>query len=191
MIFYSLALLCACGPQDGNLGDLYVQAQNKYDAGKLDEAGRIFREIYEKEPGYANAAVMLARIDFYQKNFPAAIEYLEASLSHDDRNMNARLWLAKARHANGESAAALKIIDEFVALDSGNIHAWFVKGQIHESLGKLDLAIAAYKRSVDESRVLALSYSRLQAIYGKADVGSRSEWYAAEAERLLNQDRPR
>ncbi len=98
-------------------------------------------------------------------NSPAAAEDFEAVLSIKPKHFKALVNLSRAQIGLEEYEEALVSVDQAIALDSTDAHAWRVRGRVLHSWGEATEAIAAYRKSIELLEDNPYAYNNLGFLY--------------------------
>lgn len=185
-----LALASCGGPvQDPVVDAKYETALKEYANQELDAARELLTEVLDEAPGYPGVRVMLGKIHYHQQEYERALELFESARDENSADLTALTWIARTQRIRGETTAALAAIDEVVRYSPSNVEAWYLKGQIHESTGQLDDAIASYRYGLQQGENLALIHLRLAELYGDAGFEDRADLHRADAVQFLGRNR--
>lgn len=72
------------------------EAKRLFEAGKLEESGKILKEVDDDHRDYAAAQFYLGRIAFQQKDYEAALEFFEAAADEKENVADYQEWLGNA-----------------------------------------------------------------------------------------------
>ncbi|MEQ9366824.1 MAG: tetratricopeptide repeat protein [Leptospirales bacterium] len=159
----------------------YQKALEAYAVRDLEQARKLLFELRDESPGYPGVRVMLGKVLYHGQEYDAALELMAEAYEVDAGNLTALMWVSRIYRIQGDARAALQAIDTVVGSDSANIEAWYLKGQVHESLGQIDDAIAAYRYGLQEGEKLALIHMRLEELYRNAGFDQKADAHRAKA----------
>lgn len=130
----------------------------------------------------------LGQIYLEQKKYDLAITQFEKAVKKDPELIEAQYGLAKALHANGEPAEAVKILEELVKIDKkydygnaifGLAECYRLSGQVDKALETYDAVIKAFhffKAYYHYARLLDQKGKKQEAIdYMKSIIGSSKD----------------
>jgi tetratricopeptide (TPR) repeat protein len=130
-------------------------------AGHYDLAAGVLADALKVFPGDAGLKVRLGEVQLRQSNYGAAeatlSEALRAPGSHRAR---AHYLLAFVQYHKGSTPAALKELDDALALAPDMPEAYYQRGEIYAATGRTELARQSYARAV-----------QLRATYTEAILG--------------------
>jgi predicted TPR repeat methyltransferase len=141
------------------------------DAGRLDEAERLFRQVLATDPAEENAKYRLAVISQLQGRNAEAIALYRELLQVKPDAAQVHNNLALALVAAGQLQEAAASYAEAIRLRPDFAEAFNNLGNLQTTLGNADAAIAAYRRAV----ALKPQYAAAWINLGRAHL-ARSEW---------------
>jgi serine/threonine protein kinase/TolB-like protein len=111
----------------------------------------------------ATLAVMLLRINQNDR----AVNILREGLASDPKDESLLNILGYAYAAIGDQAAALQANDQYVALRPGDPNPWDTRGDVFVDFGRLDEALAAYRKALELKPDFQgyTEYLKLAAVY--------------------------
>jgi predicted O-linked N-acetylglucosamine transferase (SPINDLY family) len=125
-----------------------AQAVALHQAGRLDEAARLYLGILQRAPRDFNALHFLGVLRLAQGKPGEAVRLIRQALTVDARFADAHLNLGNALASQGQIEAAAASFCAAIAREPGLAQAHFNLGNALKSLGRLDDAVAAYAQSV-------------------------------------------
>ena len=129
------------------LPDRVAQGYRLFQAGKLDEADALFRQILEAEPHHAIAMTMRGTIQAQQGRLPEAARLLRASLEVDPRQPDALYNCGIVLAGLERFDEALGCYDRALALVPGNPAILNNRGNALAGLKRFDEALANYEQA--------------------------------------------
>ncbi len=177
-----ITILCIsgyfCSNENKELNDRYLNALRKYESGQRVEALKDLHIIYKSDPDYKETRILLGKLNYYEYKFEEAKKFFQEAYDKDSENYGALLWIAKTQFALKEKPEPiLENIQKYLALDSSNIEALYIRGKILENTGKIDLAILNYQQITYQSDKLALAHKSLYEIFEKAGLSQKAEYH--------------
>lgn len=167
--FVCLTLLLQCGGDEAQQQERYAEALQAYNERNHPHAAQILEEILAEDADFANARIMLGKIEYFNRNFERAQSQFEQAHDAAPQNANARVWLARTLLLDSEERArALEILNDLVQSDSAHAEAWYLKGRVHQLQGDSSQAIAAYNSALSRGRSIALAHAELGGLYLEA-----------------------
>lgn len=117
-------------------------------AGRMDEAARLWMQVLELAPEHPQALFHLAQYRLMQKDFASAISLFERAARADPNAPAIPLNLSFAYRARGDGAAELAALDRALALDPYYLPALLAKGTTLERSGRTRQASRYYKNAL-------------------------------------------
>ena len=147
----------------GDVTDLLRAAIEHHQAGRADQAERLYREVLEREPGHSEALHLSGVIALGARDFDAAVRLIGQAIEADPTQCFYHANLGVALMERGETAAAVAALQEATRLEPRYAEAHGNLGTALQSLGRFDEALGAYDRA------LALQPGYLQAAYNRGN----------------------
>jgi tetratricopeptide (TPR) repeat protein len=119
------------------------------DAGRLDEACAIYRDIASKAPNSYFAAFNLGAVERKRGNYPQALTAFKRALELKANDSLALTNLGKTEADSGDAAAAVATLQKAVAADSESYLAHFLLGAALNEQGDRDGARREVSRALD------------------------------------------
>jgi tetratricopeptide (TPR) repeat protein len=123
-------------------------AWKQFQAGQLDEAERLFREILETDPNQAEALHHLALIAGRKGRNDVAVDYLTKAVRLSPDSAVAHNNLGNALARQGKSAEAVASYQQAVRLKSDYPEAYGNMGAVLMEQGKLEEAVSSFQRGL-------------------------------------------
>jgi aspartate beta-hydroxylase len=114
---------------------LVQAAQSAANAGRWDEAEKIWLEIRRREPRHPRAAFSLGVHAMQRRDFAGACQLLEEARTLAPQDLFTLLTLSKARQHAGDEKGEAEALDAALALDPYYLPALLAKAQRMERLG--------------------------------------------------------
>lgn len=145
-------------PQEQRSQALFELAEDYLQAGLLDRAENLFRELTERDPNHQGALARLIDIYEQENEWERAIQVagsLHAMTGQPSRSVIANYYceLAEQARADGDSALAKKMLKRAYSQDTGCLRASILAGEIARDSGNCKAAIKAFKRVGKEDPV--------------------------------------
>jgi predicted O-linked N-acetylglucosamine transferase (SPINDLY family) len=134
-------------------------------AGDLFQAERLYRQIPQVEPQYADALHMLGVIAFQAGKYDSAVEYLRQAIQIRPERAEVYNILGNAWRAKGHRAAAIASYREALRLLPSFAEAHYHLGLTLHEEGELAEAILSYRRALQYRPTLAEAHNNLGNIY--------------------------
>jgi predicted O-linked N-acetylglucosamine transferase (SPINDLY family) len=135
-----------------------------FQAGRLAEAERVFREILRAEPDHGPAGSMMGLLRLQQDRAGEAVTFLAAVVrKQTDPGTLINYGLALERTGRGEEALAS--FDRVLALHSNLFAAHYNRGNTLLGLSRAEEAVAAFDRALAlDANAAAAHYNRAEAL---------------------------
>lgn len=130
-----------------SIADL-AKARSLFDAGRLDAADALVREVLAREPDAVEAQVLAGVIAARTGRAAPAEAHLERALGLDPNQFDALAWLAKLKHAQRDFEGAIGFLQRAVEVKEDDSAALALLGICHMSLGQARLAVACFAKVV-------------------------------------------
>lgn len=106
-----------------------------------------FQTAVEKNSQFLDAHIFLGQMFYRDQNAKQAVYHFEKARSIQGQNIDATLGLAESQISLGQSAAAVKLYEELVAMAPSRLAYRYKLANLYETVAKDDAqALAAYKR---------------------------------------------
>jgi len=127
---------------------LVSAAQQAMQAGRLEEAARLWSQLLGIVPEHPQALFHLAQQRMAQKDYAGAIHLLQRAERADPKAPAIALNLAFAHRAQSNAAPELEALDRALAIDPYYLPALLAKGQAAERANKPRQAARIYKNAL-------------------------------------------
>jgi predicted O-linked N-acetylglucosamine transferase (SPINDLY family) len=124
-------------------------AVQHHQAGRLQAAGQIYRQILQAEPTHADALHLLGVVSAQRGNRDAAVELIRRALTVRPRWPEALANLGNALREQGELDEAAQCLQRSLELKPDHAAAHNNLGNTLKDQGNLDHAIACYGRAIE------------------------------------------
>jgi Flp pilus assembly protein TadD len=149
-----------------------------HQAGKLDEAEALYRQILATAPDYPDALNLLGALQHQKGNHRQAVELIGRAIDLAPATAEFHMNLGLALAAERRTEEAISAYRRSLELKPNNAGIWHDLGTALQSLDRLDEAIAGFRRAVELSPEHAEAVNALGSAL--SDAGE-----SAEAIRLL------
>ncbi|PJK28295.1 tetratricopeptide repeat protein [Minwuia thermotolerans] len=96
----------------GNRTLKLVMARSLVNAGLVDRAEELWRDIARTEPDSAEPLAQLGQLSYARRNYAAALEWFRAALAADPANENARLRAIRSASLIEDQAIAVELVNQ-------------------------------------------------------------------------------
>jgi tetratricopeptide (TPR) repeat protein len=125
-----------------------AEAVSLHQAGRLDEAERMYRAVLREEPAQVDALHLLGLVA-QQRGRPAeAVQWISQALQHRPNFAEAHYNLGLVYRECGQLEAARACFERATSLRPRYAEAFYNLGNTLKDLGRLDEAVAAYQRTL-------------------------------------------
>jgi tetratricopeptide (TPR) repeat protein len=167
----------AAGPSDPAITRMLAEGIQLHQAGRLGEAGRLYKQILERDPGHADSLHLLGVIAYQVGDNDAAIDLIRKAIAIGRDIPAYHSNLGNALQSQGQLNAAAACFRRAIALSAEYPEAHNNLGQALSALGRLDEAAASYRRATQLRPDYANAYNNLGAVLLK--LGQTNEAVAA------------
>lgn len=143
---------------------LLTTALAHHQAGRLEEADRIYRQVCAAEPTNFDAVHLSGTIAYQQANYKEAIGLLTRAHRLNPRSAPCETRLGLCHFALGQTAEAATRLRSASRVDPKLIDAWLGLGLVLRSTGEPAEAIACYERVVQLDSKHADAHNQIGAI---------------------------
>jgi tetratricopeptide (TPR) repeat protein len=150
--------------------EAFAVAREHHQAGRLQEAERIYRLILEQQPEHPDALRLLGVVALQVGRYDAAVELLQQVLSLAPNSAEASSDLGLALQGQGKIEEAQAAHAKAIALKPEYPEAYNNMGLALQAGGRFDEAIAAYKKALELKPIFPLALNNLGTAfqaYGK------------------------
>lgn len=119
-----------------------------HEAGRLDRAFAIYRQVATQAPRVSLVFDLLGRVTEQQGRFEDAIRYFRQALLLDSHSVTCAVQLASVLIATSRTPEAEKILRKLVTECPQDFGAWNSLGFVLKILGRMDEAVACHERAV-------------------------------------------
>lgn len=148
-----------------NPNDLFKQAFQLYQAGRLNEAEFAFQKVIKISPSHIGAKTMLGSIYVQTDRIFDGIKLLENSLKKDPRQFWALNTLAVGFINQNQYQKAFLALNKAIDLKPDYIDAFFNLGKVNRALGRFGDAISNYSKCISFNSNYADAFSNRGNIY--------------------------
>ena len=140
------------------------RALQLHQAGRVDEAERIYREVLAAIPGHAIASHYLGMAAWHRGDPVEGERLMRASIAADASIADFHNNLGLLLRDTGRAAEALDCFARTLATDPAWIEAHSNRGLALESLGRFDEAVAEYRRALAAAPQFAVVHQNLARV---------------------------
>ncbi|MCP5502780.1 MAG: hypothetical protein H7A25_22970 [Leptospiraceae bacterium] len=188
LLFFTLLLVFACGPDEKVLFKTYQQAVGLYSNKQLDESLKLFTQVKNEKEGFLHTNIYIGKIHYYKLNFQKAKELFQEDYYRNE-NRTALYWIIKTDFIVSKNyEEQLKRIDDYLFFDANNYDILYIRGMICKKLNKTDEAILSFSKAISYKEKLANSYIELSKIYRAAGLTEKSVKLEDLAKKLMESD---
>jgi aspartyl/asparaginyl beta-hydroxylase (cupin superfamily) len=130
--------------EDRQVGDLARAAGELMQAGRLDEASRVWERVLGLAPNHPKALLHLGQHQLYRKNALGARTLLERAVQADPGNPVVTLNLSFVLRALGDVHGEMAALTRTLTIDPHYLPALLAKGALFERVGKHRQAAKVY-----------------------------------------------
>jgi aspartate beta-hydroxylase len=131
-----------------DIAQLVRTAQMAANAGRWDEAEKLWLEIRRRDPGHPRAAFSLGVHAMQRRDFAQACRLLDEARQISPQDLFTLLTLAKARQQIGDDRGETEALDAALAVDPYYLPALLAKGQKMERMGVRSNAALLYRNAI-------------------------------------------
>ncbi len=126
----------------------YAEAEAAYQARRYAEAQELFERYLDRRPGNPWGHYMLGLAAWKAGNLDSAEESLRRAIALDTTHVKSYVNLARVLLDAGRPGEAFTTVEDALIINDLFADAWRVKGRACHDLGRIDEALAAYRRSI-------------------------------------------
>jgi Flp pilus assembly protein TadD len=123
-------------------------AHKHYEAGRLDQAEAVAKDILAHDPANARSFALLGAIELKRRQPAAAVDWLRRAVARDPGLAGAHSALGMALHALGNLDEAAACFRQTIALTPQAAEAHYNLAMLHQARGDHEAAIAGLRRAV-------------------------------------------
>lgn len=125
-----------------------AQARPLHDAGQLESAERLYRQVLEAQPGHPDALHLLGRIAVQCGQHEAALTLIGDAVSARPADPEIRYSLGVAQRHAGQIEAAIQTLRGVLQASPNHANARNSLGDALQAAGRIDEAIVEYERAI-------------------------------------------
>jgi protein O-GlcNAc transferase len=144
-----------------NLNELIELAIKNHQAGKLEQAEHIYKEILKVHPSNFYALQYLGVLNIQHRNFDSAIEYIEKALQSNTDDSHAYYNLGIAFSGKGQVDKALTCYQNAIRINPINSDAYVNIGIIYKEKGELEDATTNFQKALQLNPDHVAAYNNL------------------------------
>src|SRR5579864_150435 len=142
-------------------------ALQQHQAGRLEQAEALYREVLELDPQNVDALHFLGVIAYQQGRHGQAEELISRSLLRNSSNASAYSNLGNALEAQGKHQEAIDCYRRALVLAPDYVDALVNLGAAYRAQGELDQAVSCYRRALELTPDLPTAHSNLGNVLGQ------------------------
>lgn len=146
---------------DGDLDLLTSMGKSHHQAGRLDQAERIYRQVLSQNPRHAASLHFLGLVHLQRGHTATARDLIEDSIRHNPRDAEAQNNMGNVLRRLGRADEAVAYFTRAVRLDRGFAGAYSNLGLALRQLGKFEQAAGYFRQALDHDPLLAEAWSGL------------------------------
>lgn len=123
-------------------------ARKHYEAGRLDQAEAVAKDILAHDPANAPSLALLGAIELKRRRPAAAVDWLRRAIARDPALAGAHSALGMALHALDKLDEAAACFRQAIALTPQAAEAHHNLATLHQARGDSEPAIAGFRRSL-------------------------------------------
>lgn len=143
---------------------LLTTALAHHQAGRLDQADQLYRQVWAAEPRNFDAVHLSGTVAYQKANYKEAVDLLTRAHRLNPRSASCETRLGLSHFALGQTTEATTRLRSASRVDPKLIDAWLGLGLVLRSTGKPDEAIACYERVVQLDPKTADAHNQIGAI---------------------------
>jgi protein O-GlcNAc transferase len=144
-----------------DINEALQSAFEYFQAGNLQQAENICREILKVQSDNADALHLLGLINYQLKNYDLTIKYIKETLQINPTDADAYFNMGNAFDEKGQSDEAIACYKKAVEIDPDFAKAYNNLGIAFEEKGQLDEAISYYQKAIKIDPNFAEAYDNL------------------------------
>jgi protein O-GlcNAc transferase len=148
-----------------NTDKIIQSALELHQAGNLQKAEVLYREILKKQPDNFDALHMLGVLYSQLGKDELSVKYLRQAIRFRPGSSTALYNLGNVLKKTGQNKEALSCLEESVRLNPDFYHAYFLLGELYQKDNNNDSAKLCYQKALRSNRKSAEAYSNLGDIY--------------------------
>jgi predicted O-linked N-acetylglucosamine transferase (SPINDLY family) len=158
------------------------RAGRLHNAGDLDGAASLYREVLRVQPGQHAASFLLGLIAYQRSLYHEARALLERAVAAASGVARYRLFLGLTLRALELDRAALAELQRARELDPTLYDAWLAEGTLLQALGELDAAVHAFRSAAANQPQAALPHEHMGEVeLARARLDQASEHFEIAA----------
>ena len=126
----------------------FAAALRHHQTGRLEEAERLYRQILQADPNHADALHLLGVIAHQRGRNQAALELLDAAITHNGRVASFHNNRGNVLKVLGRLDEALASYHQALTLKPDHAEAYAHVGSVLQAQGQLEAAVAAYRQAL-------------------------------------------
>ena len=140
-------------------------AVDHHQAGRLSEAGEIYRQVLDADPDHADALHLLGVVSLQGGRHGEAADLIRRAIAARPDRATYHSNLGVARHGMGDPEGAVESYRAALDLEPGDAEVNNNLGNALQELGRHDEAIAIYRQAIDSDPSFARPHNNLGGAY--------------------------
>jgi FkbM family methyltransferase len=134
---------------DPKLARLVQAAVQQHQAGRLEDAKAIYREVLQRDPGHPDALHLLGVVNTQQGNPAAAAELIQRAIRRHPNAYSYHVNLGNALWELGRADEAVRSFERALELEPRAAEAWTNLGNARQHRGQPAAAAGCYRRALE------------------------------------------
>lgn len=155
--------LVSVGP--ANIPALLQKGYAAHQAGRLDEAARVYAAILEKKPEHQDALHLLGVVAYQKHEFERSVDLIQRAIAVSPDNAVFYGNLGNSLRNLRRFDDAIAAYEKAVSLNSDFVQGHYNLGILYREKGRVDEAIAAYEKAVEINPEMGEAFNNLGNIY--------------------------
>ncbi|HSV97221.1 MAG TPA: hypothetical protein VLM75_09825 [Spirochaetota bacterium] len=175
---HAAIILLSCGGDTDRALRSYIAGKEAFAKRELGTARERFVEAVRLDESLHNARLMLAKVNYYEKNFDAALVEVDRILKKDDDHIGALYWKARIQVVRpAEKSAdvgAMALLSRVLELDAHHLPARSLLALLYEKNEKYREALNEYLVILAEEESLIDARANLGVLYSRLGLKAKA-----------------
>ncbi len=159
-----------------------------YQSGNIAEAREAFRTIGRSHPRFLQNRYMEGKCAYLLEQYAEAIDVLSPAAAETAGFIDGTKWLARSYLALDRPADAIAVLEAAMEWSSEDAELLLLEAKAHRQAGRMEAALAAYRRAEAVSERFAEIQLGLAEIYRDAGFAARAAVHLERSLVLLGQE---